>query len=345
MNWDFLPANEGYDAASPDWDALNARLHAGHPMLDSRFVGALLRHFPQRGSLLCRRLKGGEVTAMALLRRRMPGVWCTYMPSQTQIAPLLLPDTASGTELLYGLPGYGVSLDLLSQDPSYSPYRPETSGATFTPHNLTMGVSLDAGFDAYWTARATGLRQNLRRYRRRAEAFPLLPRLAVLDTDVAMSPALARYGEIESRGWKGKQGTAIHAGNAQGRFYGEVMNSYARTGQAAIFELWLGDRLAASRLTVHNRNLLVMLKTTYDESLSEYAPGRLLLYELLQYLDQSALPKRVEFYTNATPDQLAWATDSRWINHVSLHRNRLARNAIAAASRLKARIKRQLRNH
>ncbi|MCL2636112.1 MAG: GNAT family N-acetyltransferase, partial [Betaproteobacteria bacterium] len=131
---------------------------------------------------------------------------------------------------------------------------------------------------------------------------------------------VGRFGELESAGWKGKAGTAVAIDNVQGRFYAEVMASFAATGQAEVLELSIGDRLAASRLLIGNERLLVFLKTAYDETLSRFAPGRLLLYRLLQR-ELAGQPQRVvEFYTNATRDQAEWATFGSAIQSIQLFR-------------------------
>ena len=71
----------------------------------------------------------------------------------------------------------------------------------------------------------------------------------------------------------------------------------------------------------HRPEHLVILKTTYDERLSKYAPGRVLLKRLLEQHSSACPTGNVEFYTNATRDQLSWATDSRAIRHIRLFRN------------------------
>ena len=69
-----------------------------------------------------------------------------------------------------------------------------------------------------------------------------------------MPGAVDRYGALESRGWKGAQGTAVRHDNEQGRFYDAVMSNFARDGCAHVYELYLGEQLAASRLLVSNGN-------------------------------------------------------------------------------------------
>jgi hypothetical protein len=142
--------------------------------------------------------------------------------------------------------------------------------------------------------------------------------LVVLERPEDMREAVTRYGGLESAGWKQAAGTAVHIDNPQGRFYAEVLEQFAATRHGRVYELWIADRLAASRLVISGAGMHIILKTSYDESLSEFAPGRLLLYALLERAFAERSQRAVEFYTNATVDQLAWATASRTISH-SVH--------------------------
>jgi len=186
-----------------------------------------------------------------------------------------------------------------------------------------VAVDLTGGFQAYWDVRGKSLRKNLRRYQNRIESTGMATELRMLDSPSEISHGLKQYGLLESAGWKGAAGTAIHPDNAQGRFYEDVLSRFAATGDALIAELRVGGRLVASRLCVRSGPMLVILKTAYDESAADYAPGRVLLYLLLKELDAARRAQAVEFYTNATADQLAWASSEREIVHVSCRRSRI----------------------
>ena len=126
----------------------------------------------------------------------------------------------------------------------------------------------------------------------------------------AIVAAVDRYSVLESAGWKGRNGTALHPDNLQGEFFRRVMQRFAHRASARVWELWIDGQLAASRLAIGTPDMLVMLKTTYDEQLARYAPGMLLLRRVIEEEFTAARHRRIEFYTNATPAQHAWATDS-----------------------------------
>jgi len=306
-----------------EWDRLNVRLTGGHPMFDSRFVERLLQHFGQGDEVLVRgSAVDGTPTLMSIVRRERPGIWSSFLPSQTQVGPHLAEAPVIPSEFFRCLPALAGQFNLLAQDPWFSPAQDSIAQPRTSQHHaLTMGIDLRGGFEEYWQSRSKKLASNLRRYRSRLAQAGLETRLVVVRHPDEMAGAVARYGQLESAGWKAQQGTAISADNAQGAFYRDLLEAFAESGNAAVYELWTGDRLAASRLTIDNGKMLIMLKTTFDESLSEFAVGRLLLEDVIREAFRTLPGGRVEFYTHATVDQLAWATDSRYIDHHTIFAN------------------------
>jgi CelD/BcsL family acetyltransferase involved in cellulose biosynthesis len=293
-------------------------------MLDGAFINALLRHFGEGGALLASAHREGEQVALLLLnpRTRGLGVWSSFLPSQTQIGPSLVPPGLDLDGLFAALPGYASELDLLCNDPRFGDLR-ELPGKPVkgVPHALTMNVSLKGSFDDYWAQRPRKLIQNMRRYLRRLQSEPGAERMTVIADPEGITAAVQRYAALESSGWKGREGTAITSDNPQGRFYAEVLRHFAARGEALVYELWLGESLLASRMLLLRGDMVIMLKTAFDEQFERFAPGRILLLRTLEDLFSRAPDKVVEFYTNADADLLAWSTSQRWINHISVYRH------------------------
>lgn len=320
MTWQVTQLQHGLGDWRGEWDALNQRLYAGHPFRDSRFVDAMLRHFGDGSVRLCIHRTDGRVDGMLLLCPRRFGIWTQFVPDQAQAAPPLLERSDMLRELFPALSPFAWAIELMCQDPHFAPAGLIHEGATtrLKQHVLTMNVELDGGFGEYWEGRSRKLVQNLRRYQRRIEQECGAPELRVTRDAAEMAAAVARYAQLESMGWKGQEGTAVNVDDAQGRFYTEIMERFAETGQAEVIEYWLGEKLIASRMVATGAGMAIMLKTAYDETLSKYAPGRLLLKDLLQRMFEQGNEHVVEFYTHATQDQLAWATGRRHIVHAML---------------------------
>ena len=70
--WHVERLGGGLGAWAMAWDHLNRRLNGGHPLLDSRFVDALLTHFGAGDEYLCAHRNGQGVDGLCLLRRKGP---------------------------------------------------------------------------------------------------------------------------------------------------------------------------------------------------------------------------------------------------------------------------------
>jgi CelD/BcsL family acetyltransferase involved in cellulose biosynthesis len=327
--WTVIPLGRSLGSHAVAWDELNRSQFGSHPFLSGVFVEGLLRHFGQGNEHLCLLQDGPVVRAMLIVRPRNRFVWTSFTPAQCQLSPILVPEPAMLDTLVESLPGGVLQLDLLCNDPEVGGALKDTYPPTHrTAHALTMSIALDGSFADYWAARPRNLPSNIRRYERRLQEDRLEPRTARITAAAEVAAAIDRYSLLEGAGWKGRRGTALNSTREQFHFYRELMRDAAARDQAVVYELWLGDRLAASRLALRDGSVLAMLKTSYDEELARYAPGRLLLRAAIEDAFTTKAGGTIEFYTDANADQLEWAGTSRWIEHMTLYRNRLANVAI-----------------
>jgi len=331
--WTVQSLQGALGAHAADWDELNQRMFGEHPLLRSDFVDALLKHYGQGREYLCVLRRSGIAEAMCVLAPREPGLWASFLPAQAQLGPALIrhPDQLNG--LIRALPGFVGELDFLCNDPEFGSLASNGPDTDLVDHSLTMNIDLQGDFASYWAGRPKKLIQNIERYRRRETVDHLEQRFVEITEPAEMNAAVSRYGVLEAEGWKGQHGTAVGSDERQESFYQEVMVRFAKAKRAIVFELWFGEELAASRLAIADEHMLVMLKTTYHEKFAAYAPGRLLLRLAIERAFETQAGGRIEFYTDATQDQLAWATGQRWIQHVSFYRNRPIQVALSTLRR------------
>jgi CelD/BcsL family acetyltransferase involved in cellulose biosynthesis len=323
--WTIVPLDRTLGEYAGQWDALQAQLFSGNPMLDSRFVDALLQHFGDGSERLCLFHNAGGPQAMCILRPRGAAIWASFLPAQAQVGPALLNRPELVDALLQALPGVTGQVDFLCNDPEFGDLsETDNRRRESRDHALTMCIDLSGGFETYWTNRPKKLIQNIGRYERRRDANNVAMTLERICDSDGLDTAVARYAQLESSGWKGKSGTALNMSEPQGHFYLDLIRRFAQSTGAVIYELWLDGKLAASRMTIATGHNVVMLKTTYDESMSQYSPGRLLLHRVIQDLFDRHPGGFIEFYTDANADLLAWATGQRWVRHVSFYRNAIA---------------------
>lgn len=317
------------------WDALNERFYAGHPLFDSRFVFALLRHFPSHD--VAAWVLGDPRTprGLLLLERGRAGVWRSFQRSQAQVSPVMLApeDVDAVTDLFRLLSPVAQMIDFFCQDPDFSPWQNGARGMPIlrASHTRTASISLEGSFDAYWKARPKGLRQTIARSLRRAQAEGTPAALRIVERPDEVVGAVREYGLMESRGWKAAEGTAVSPENAQGRFYAEVLEAFATTNQAIVYELYAGDRAISRQLALAGGAMCITLKTTHDEGRRDLSPGRVLDYEMLRLEFARARFSSIELNTDADQAQLRWTTSDRWIEHVTCFRSSLARTTYTIA--------------
>ena len=345
MGWLLFDALQAFPGFSARWGRLAAQLVGAHPLFDTRFIAPLLAHFGGDGTRLAVLGDPDSPRAMLLLEHYRTGMWRSFLPSQAQVAPVLIAgsDVPRIFDLVSELPGLVLSLDLLAQDPRYVSFVEAARDEDLVEvqsHARTVSVSTTGSFDQYWESRSRALAKNIRRYGHRLERDGLEFRLEVATRTADVLARLNDYGRLESAGWKGEAGTAISPGNVQGSFYSAVMRAFADDGSARIYSLLDGDRLVSSRLVLSSPEMFVILKTTHDETYRQYAPGRQLLHEALRDLFESGAGRMIEFYTNAASEQLAWATDDREICNLRFFRSRAARWAIGSGHATRSAVRR-----
>ena len=332
MGWEFYCAKSEFHRFAEDWDRLNADLYNSHPYFDSRFISPLLTHFATGKEVLCLLKEEEQISGALILQPRGWGRWSLFQPSQAQITSILLNDARLLLDLFNSLPGFAWIMELPALDLRYAPdFIRQDITSVMTLRAYTVGVQSGTDFTCYWQTRQKKLRSNIQHYSNRIEKEFGTHSLEKIIDSKKMNVGVIHYGVLETAGWKGFEGTAISPDNVQGIFYSEVMRGFAATGQASIYELRIADRLAASRLLVENEEMVVCLKTTYDETLSHVAPGRILLHRVIENILTYQPNQTIEFYTNATQDQRQWATFDYPIRDIGLFKNSRYANAFTFA--------------
>ena len=326
MAWTFQPAIDNFFAASNNWDALN-RAHANHILLDSGFIAPLLKHFGESEGVLASNDDPSEA-GMALLIPKGTGRWETFQPSQAPIGLIVFPGIdAHGQklqQLTRKLPGAALQLSVLQQDPDYSSFPLETKEGEFekVDYIQTARITLNGTFDDYWKARGSNLRHNLARRRRRLTEKGFVPELVEIRASSEVAAAITEYGSLESRGWKGREGTAVADDNAQGKFYREVFEHFCDRGEAVIYQLRFNGKVAASDLCLIRNGMIVVLKTAYDEELNDYSPALMMREEEMKKLFEDKNIRVVEFYGRVMEWHTRWAEEIRTLYHVNCFRNK-----------------------
>ena len=324
MTWVFEDATEAFEEFRSDWDSLN-RSRGDHILLDSKFMRQLIRHFGNAGMLLA---INRDRSAAALLNRDNAGSWNTFQPAQSPLGAIVLSnhnDPFDGTfELLRNLPGFPMLLSITQQDPNYSAFPSTVSRTDVEILNYieTACLPVSGTFEAYWNGRGANLRHNLDRQKRRLADQGRTCELRIHRHAAQMADCVKIFGHLESQGWKGKDGTAVEEGNVQGCFYRALLEDFCEHKESVVYQFLLDGNVIASDLCLMRQGMLVVLKTTYDESLQGFSPGLLMRREIVRQVFGSGEIRVIEFYGRVRDWHTKWTDTKRTMFHVNLFRNR-----------------------
>lgn len=327
MSWSLVPAARFADHAAT-WSGLNIAGPAA-PLLSPEFVLPLLKEFGSGNEWLAMWRKDNEVVVMTIVCPRRAGVWETFQPSQAPVTLWLEQPGALAPEdlprlldaLIRTLPGGALLLGMTQCDPAVTRQPEDSDRITVLPYLDTARVALQGEFADYWNGRGKNLRANMKKQRAKLLKEGIATRMEVTRDAEGMAAAVADFGRLESAGWKSKEGTSVHLDNAQGRFYRAMLEGMAKRGNAAVYRYWFDDRLVAVNLCVEGGDSVIILKTTYDESLgSQYSPAFLLLEELCQHLFALRRFKGLEFYGKVMEWHRRWSDEVRTLYHVNSYR-------------------------
>jgi CelD/BcsL family acetyltransferase involved in cellulose biosynthesis len=125
--------------------------------------------------------------------------------------------------------------------------------------------------------------KELRRYvRRLGEVGALLFTTATEPETVAA--AIADFFKLETRGWKGKAGTAAALHDDIRGFITAAVAGLAAEGKVAINRIFIDGRAIAVTITLRSADTAWFWKIVYDEKFAQYSPGVVLTFALTEDL-------------------------------------------------------------
>jgi hypothetical protein len=340
MKWVFAPARKAFEDVRGRWDELNA-VRGNHILLDSFFVDCALRHFGDDRTLLGTK-NDSRQPGMGIFKKKGIGFWETFQPSQAPLGLMLLPVEIDVREeivaLMRCLPGYALQLSVLQQDPDYAMVPHALDGQQFQTVDYieTARIPMAGTFEEYWKARSIKLRQNVGRRRRRLIEKGFVPEFVTLRGATDVANALKVYAKLESKGWKAQAGTAVTFDNAQGQFYREIFQQFCQRGEAVIYQLRANGEVIATDLCLVRNDVLILLKTTYDEDWNEYSPAILMREEVMKLLYREGQVRKIEFYGRAMDWHRQWTDDIRTMYHINYFRHTWVRSLKALRERFRS---------
>lgn len=95
------------------------------------------------------------------------------------------------------------------------------------------------------------------------------------------SKAVDEFLALEASGWKGREGTAIASSSSDSAFFRQICSELAAAGRMRMLALTC-SRTVAMQCNFVVDGVLFGFRTCYDESLSRFSPGALLLQDAIE---------------------------------------------------------------
>ncbi|HET7031934.1 MAG TPA: GNAT family N-acetyltransferase, partial [Casimicrobiaceae bacterium] len=322
FHWTFQPVRE-FAAHRDVWERLNDA-RGPTPLLSARFLEPLIAEFAAGDELLATCRASGRVEAMAIVRQVGNGRWETFQPSQAPIGAWLqredIPSRELAASLLRALPGFALMFSITQQDPDLLTRPLNDECTSILDYIATARITITETFENYWERRGKNLKHNLKKQRARLEKDGVRLTLDVVSRPEDVAQAIADYGVLETAGWKAEGGTAISPDNAQGRFYRNLLERFCSVGKGGIYRYRFDDRVVAMDLCIEDNDTLVILKTTYDETIKSSSPAALMRQEAFKALFDSKRIKRIEFYGKIMEWHSRWSDEARTMYHINCYR-------------------------
>lgn len=319
LSWELQPAID-FKHYHKAWNQLNTTLSA---LLDARFMQALIDNFSSGNEKIATAKINGIVVIITIIEKVGFGKWQTFQPSQAPIGAWIqapeINQSHAIQHLCKKLDGITLTFGVTQQDPEILKRPSESAKMNSLDYIQTACVSVNSSFDEYWAKRGKNLRQNLRRQRNRLERENIAISLNKITQPNQIYDAVEQYGQLESASWKSTEGTSVHIENQQGKFYTQLLEAFCETNETLIYQYKYDGLLVATDLCISKNGVIIILKTTFDETIKTSSPAMLMRQDAFQQIFDKKTYQKIEFYGKVMNWHTKWTSEMRTMYHITYY--------------------------
>lgn len=323
-----------------EWDRLNEN-NIDQVFLKSYAVLLALHHFGNGDEKLALTYQDNTLVGMLILTPIGRFRWQTFQPSQIPLGLWVIAKYLSLEQLicslLQGPLRFSLSVSILQIDSEKFGNLTASDQSFALDYIDTAWIDLQGNFDDYWNERGKNLRQNIKKQKSKLITDGVEVSLKITSEIHDVSTAVLNYGEIESKGWKAKKGTAVNENNSQGAFYTALLKTASLQGEAFISQYFMNGKVVAVNLCMLYKGVLVVLKTSYDESIKLYSPASLLREAEFKYFFSEKIIEKIEYFGRVMDWHTKLTHNKRKIKHLTVYRWPFLKKLAAAKLRLNTR--------
>ncbi len=302
------------DALAPEWDALVDRAH-GSPFVRPGWIRAWWQAYGKGELRVLRVRRDGRLAGVLPVELRSGRVEAPTNLESPDFA-LAAEDADVAAELARAALGLGEATVLLSPLEADAEDLPALRAAASELRHRTLErvrerspyIALEGTFDDYAHARGKLLRDVNRRRRRLAEEGTVEVQLS--DGTRGLEDLLEEGLKLEGSGWKSAQSTDILSRPEARSLYDEMTSWAAGRGILRLAFLRVDGRAVAFQLGLEEGGAYFFCKGGYDPEYHRFAPGKLLLRDLVERAFGLGLDT-FEFLGADEPWKLEWTETRR----------------------------------
>lgn len=303
--------HEEIEGLAPEWDDLADRVGAA-PFMRPGWIAAWWEAFGAGALAIASVRRDSRLIGVLPLHRRRGALQATANWHTPAFDPLVEDAQASHAiaEAIYSTRPRRVSLMFTGENAVN--LREHTRAAEESGYRMIMRtldpscyVAVEGNWATYERRLRKGRLADLRRCRRRLEELGRFE-LDTQDGSDSLEVLLEEGFRLEASGWKREKGTAILSHPGTRKFYTDVARWAAERRWLRLNFLRLDGRPLAFHMVIADGLSAYHLKSGYDPAFSKFAPGMLIIQDILaKSFDEGST--RVEFLGLAAPYKLEWA--------------------------------------
>jgi CelD/BcsL family acetyltransferase involved in cellulose biosynthesis len=163
--------------------------------------------------------------------------------------------------------------------------------AEISEDQVVSAIDLPENFDAYWSARSSDLRRNVRRYRAKAEAeAPVQFCVDVRPSEDLVETAI----QLHTKRWRAVGQPGMVSANASSEFLKEISVTFASFDMTRLFSLRFNGKVVAAILGFLLKYQFFSYISGFDPEFESLGFGRTILFETVRHLHQAGV-RRFDF--------------------------------------------------
>lgn len=141
-------------------------------------------------------------------------------------------------------------------------------------------LEIIGAYDAFFSRMKKQFKKNLRRRQNKLLESGKVS-ISVYKSHQINKEVLESFLELESKGWKGRLGSAICQIEKVSKFYLNLARNLIKVGWLEIHFLNVDDQPVAGQFAINMNRMLINLKIAYDEEFANCSPGILLFNSII----------------------------------------------------------------